>query len=99
MNKNTADSDNQSVTSDCVDLKNESDRQLPSAKKSGSTRNGSVSIHMGEKDSNYIERLRTMSHQEILKWLEERNLGNVSKRVLSIALYNSRIINEVRKMS
>ena len=82
MNKNTADSDNQSVTSDCVDLKNEFDRQLPSAKKSVSTNNGSVSIHMGENDSNYIERLRTMSHQEILKWLEERNLGNVSKRVI-----------------
>ena len=76
------DSDDQSLKSDSVDLTNENNQPLPPIKKLSNARNGSMSIDIGENDSNYISCLGKMSHQEILKSLEERNLGNVLKGVL-----------------
>ena len=81
MHKNTCDSDDHSLKSDSVDLTNEQNQPLPPIKQLTKARNGSVSIDIGKNDSNYIDCLGKMSHQEILKWLEERNLGKLSKRV------------------
>ena len=74
---NSDDESLKSETCEISDLRNEQNQPLPPIMKTAKTKNGSITVDVEKNDLNETEFLKTLSHQEILKWLEERNLGKI----------------------
>ena len=74
---NSDDESLKSETCEISDVRNEQNQPLPPIMKTAKPKNGSITVDVGKGDLNDIEILKTLSHQEILKWLEERNLGKI----------------------
>ena len=80
--ENSGDNDDESISSDGVDVTtvNINNQPLPPIKamNSNNTKNESTHINIDdEEESNYRDIFKEKSHLEITQWLEKRNLGKL----------------------